>query len=432
MNHLLKNLKAVLNTATLRQSSITFTGTIVNGILGALFYILAARYLGPSSFGTLIVAITTLTLVGDVGDLGTDTGLVRFVGRYRTKNKEKAFRFLKLALKVKLVVSFVVLGVGLLFAPAIASGIFGKPELDIPLRIASIGVGTYLLFSYSIRAIQAYERFWIWSVLQIVANAIRLLLVFLFVAIASISVSNVLVSYVAVPLVGFLVALFFLPRGMWKVKDESSVYREFFHYNKWVALFAVIAAVSSRLDTFISARMLSSTDVGVYSAANQLVQIVPQIIGAIGTVVAPKMASMGTIPHFVGYLKRTQLLVLGIAGMGILAIPAVLYIIPLLFGDNYAASGPLFIVLLIAMLIFLIALPVHMAVFYYFSYPRLFVWLALGHLIIIGLGGWYLIGLYGAMGAATTVLLGQLFNFLIPAVWVLKRISNSQLQTVNR
>ena len=79
-----------LDTATFRQSSITFGGTILNAAFGAIFYILAARFLGPANFGLLSVAIAVLTLLADVGDLGTDTGLVNFVAKNIDKNKKKA------------------------------------------------------------------------------------------------------------------------------------------------------------------------------------------------------------------------------------------------------------------------------------------------------------------------------------------------------
>ena len=92
----------VFATVTFRQSSITFTGTFVNGVLGAVFYILAARFLGPANFGLLSVAIAVLTLVSDIGDLGTDTGLVNFVSKYAHKKSTKAKKFLKLGLKIKL------------------------------------------------------------------------------------------------------------------------------------------------------------------------------------------------------------------------------------------------------------------------------------------------------------------------------------------
>ena len=72
----------------------------------------------------------------------------------------------------------------------------------------------------------------------------------------------------------------------------------------------------------------------------------------------------------------------------------------------------------------LVSVPVHMAIFYYYSYPKLFLWLSMVHFMIIAFVGWSLIGSHGAVGASLTVLIGQVVNFTIPALWVIKKIRN--------
>lgn len=415
-------ISSIFATSTFRQSTITFAGTVLNGALGAIFYILAARFLGPSSFGLMGVAIATLTLFSDVGNLGTDTGLVNFVPRYKDQEPEKAERFLKLGFKVKLLVGIVSLVLGLMIAPILADKVFGKPVLQEPLRIAFIGVGALILFSFVTSILQAYQRFWTWSVIQVVTNALRVVLVLGLFFWGALTLSNTLWLYIVIPLFGFIAGILIISPKFLKVRNEFSVAKEFFHYNKWVALFTVFSALGGRLDTFISARLLDSRDLGFYAAANQLVKIVPMIVGALGTVIAPKMASMGGISELKEYLKKTQLLVLGLAMLGIFSIPIVTFLIPHLYGVEYISTTTLFVVLLLAMLVFLVSVPIHMAVFYYFSKPSFFVWISLGQLLIVGLAGWNLISNFGTMGAVTTVLIGQIFSFVVPAVWVLRKV----------
>ena len=416
-------LKNAFATATLRQSSVTFLGTVTNGLLGAGFYILAARALGPANFGLLVVAITTLTLVGDIGNLGADTGLVRFVAKYIKDQKEKAYRFLRLSLAVKFVALPSLALAGWFLSPFIANNIFQKPILEFPLKLAFIGAGGALLFSFSTSSFQALQRFWSWSGLQIGTNTLRLLIIAALWYYGNLGLNTGLAVYIAVPFLGFLASLFFLPRGILRTSRSFLVAREYFHYSKWVALFALLTAVSSRLDIFISARLLAAQEVGFYAAATQLVVIVPQIVVAVGTVIAPKMASLVTREEFVAYFKKTQLLVLALAALGAISIPVVIYLIPIIYGSVYATSVPaLFVILLFAMLIFLISVPVHNAVLYYFGYSKLFVWVAAGHLAIIGILGWHLISLYGAPGAAWTVFIGATFNFVVPLLWVMNKI----------
>lgn len=418
-NYLLK----ISSTSTFKQSLITTISTLTNGGLGALFYIFTARFLGPSNFGFMMIAITTMTLVGDIADLGTNTGSVRFIGKYFLKDREKAFRFLKLGIEIKIFASVVIIILGYFLSPFLAEEVFAKVELTQTLRIAFIGVSTYLLFTFVTSSLQALQKFYKWSFIQISTNLMRLLVVLSLFWFGIFNQNATIFVYIAIPFFGFLIGVFLIPRNFVRVKGELSVAYEFFNYNKWVALFALVSATGSRLDTFISARVLSSHDLGIYSAASQMVSVIPQIVGAIGTVVAPKMAGMGSLDKVINYMKKLQLMVLGIAAFGILSIPIVVFVIPYVFGGEYLASIPVFVILFLGMLVFLISIPVHNAIFYYFSKPQVFFYLAVTHIILVGVLGWNLIGVYGAMGAAITVLVGQVFNFAIPLVWVLKKIN---------
>ena len=110
-------------------------------------------------------------------------------------------------------------------------------------------------------------------------------------------------TYILLPFFGFSLSLFFIPiKNILRVKDELKVKNEFLRFNFWVALFTIIAAFSSRLDTFLTARLLSPQEIGIYGAANQLVQVVPQIIAALGIVIAPKFSSFVNIKQMLTYL----------------------------------------------------------------------------------------------------------------------------------
>ena len=412
----------IVATSTFRQSSVTFTGTVINAILGAVFYLLAARLLGPAVFGLLSVVIVTQTLITDIGDLGINTGLVNFIPRYIKKDLDKTRKFLKLALETKIIIFLVVLILGLVLSGLVAKNIFDKPELQKPLQIGIIGVGALSLFSFITQVLQAKQKYFFWSSIQIATNACRVLAIFLLTVFGYLSLESTLWVYITLPFIGFVIGLFLISPDFLKVKNEWAVAREFFNFNKWVAAFAIIAAISSRLDTFISARLLSPNDLGLYSAANQLVRVIPMIISAIGTVIAPKMASLDSKEKLVTYLKKTQVMVLGIAVLGVIFIPFVLWIIPIVLGPEYIGSGSIFIILLFAMLIFLISVPIHTAIIYYFSYPKLFFRLAILHLVVIAVSGWILTSSYGALGTATSVLIGQIVNFLIPLCWVLLKV----------
>jgi O-antigen/teichoic acid export membrane protein len=401
-------------------------GTTVNGFLGAVFYILVARYLGPAQFGLFSVATLVLNMVSDIGDLGTNTGLVRFVSAHRVNDPEKANRFLKLGFEIKLVASLVLGAVGVLLSSWIAVVLFQKPELTPLLRIAFLGVSGSLLFSFILSALQSYERFWSWSIVQIVSNAGRLVLIIVFYWFFGRSAITSMGVYALIPMLSFVGGLFVTSTRFFKVKGEKSEVKDFFNYNKWVALFTLIAAFSSRLDSFLTARYLTIFEVGIYAAATRVTQIVPQLVGAISTVIAPKMASAGGKDELIKYMKKTQLFVIAIAGLGVISIPVVSYFIPILFGKDYVSTIPIFIILLFAMLVFLISVPIHTSVIYYFSYPKLFVWVTMVHLAVVALVGYFLIPVFGIFAVAYSVLFANILDLAIPGVWVLLKLKEKQ------
>lgn len=418
---MIERIKEIVATSTFKQTLITSSGTIVNGLLGMVFYILVARFLGPSDFGIFSIAIAAVALVASIANIGIDTGIVRFVGKYAFSEKNKALKFLKLGLEIKILSSLTVLGVGWLIMPFVTIKLLGKPELLYPLRLSLFGVATSLLFSFATSSIQALQRFWVWSGLNIATNLLRLVAVVIFFNLGLLLVESSLWLYILFPLFGFLMGLFFLPKFV-RVKKEGSVLTEFFNYNKWIAVFTLIVAISSRLDTFLSARLLPLDEVGIYSVAVTLSGIVPAIVFALATVVAPKLASMTNDKDAFGYLKKLQLYVIALALIGILVgIPLSYVFIPLFYGSQYLSSIAPLSILIVAQAIFLISIPSHTSIFYYFSNPKLFVYISMVHLVILLFGGWYLISAFGYIGAAWIYLIGNVWNFAAPFVWVLRR-----------
>lgn len=423
-----KKVTDILKTNTLKQSFIVFNGSIINGILGAVFYISIARFLGPSDFGLFIVAITTLTLVADIADFGTNTGLVKFVSANLETNKEKTLKILKLSLEIKLLVWIVVLVIGILFAPFIASGIFHKAELVTPLRLSMVGVGGALLFSFAASSLQAFQKFFAWSSLNVLSNLLRLALIFVLLFSQQLNLNNGIIIYITLPFLGFFLSSLLLPaRDISRVSGEFQEAKALLSFNRWVALSTIFAAISSRLDIFLNTRLLPVADVGIYGAANQLASIVPQLVGALGIVAAPKFASFTSLQQMLTYFKKFQSMVLGLALLGLLGIPLAFLLIPLLFGAQYLASVGPFIILLIAMLVFLISTPLQTSIYYYFGRPDFFALVSFINLLIMLVAGFFLISAFGLMGAAFTVLIGMTFNFLVSLKWFLGHTSNKSL-----
>lgn len=415
--------RSIVKTATFRQSQITVVGTIINGVLGLIFYIILARLLGPADFGLLTIALTTMVLIADVADIGTNTGLVRFVSKNLSGNVDKAYQFLKLCLEVKLMAWLISSLVIIILAPFLATAVFQKRELILPLQLAGFGVGGALLFTYATSSLQAFQKYFLWSLINILTNVLRLFLILVLGFYLMLNLESSIIAYLCLPFFGFFVTLLILPtRKIIQSQNEFSLARELFQYNIPVAIFTMLAAFSAKLDTYLTAVLLSAKEVGIYGAANQLVSFMPQLVSALGLVSSPKFASYTNNKQMLIYFKKFQLLVTGLVVLGILAIPISIFAIPIILGPQYQEAIRPFIILLLAMLVFLFSIPVHHSVIFYFGRPDVFIWVSIGHLILIGGLGYFMISNFGVVGAAVTVLAGTTFNFLYPLFWLLIKL----------
>ncbi len=204
-------LRSILKTVTFRQSQITISATLINGLLGAFFYILLARFLGPANFGLLTVSISALTLISDISDFGTNTGLVKYVPQSLLSKETEALKFLKLSLEFKILVWIIILGIGFFIVPFIANNIFNKQDLVGPLRLVLLGVGGALLFSFATSSLQAFQKYFIWSLVNILTNLLRLIFVIILIYLSKLNLFSALLSFILFPFIGFSIALLFLP-----------------------------------------------------------------------------------------------------------------------------------------------------------------------------------------------------------------------------
>lgn len=416
-------IKKILNTATFKQSSITFIGTTLNGILGWLFFAAVYRFLGPINFGIITISTVTLTLIADVADIGTNTGLVKFVSSSLTNDKDRAYQFLKLSLEIKLIAWFVSFLIIYSLAQILAELLFHKAELITPLRLVAIGCGGALLYSFATSSMQAFQKYFFWSVVNVVTNFTRLILILILGFSLTINIESTLLVYIIFPFFGFFISMLILPaKKIFTAKNEFKLSKELFSYNIPVAIFTLISAISARLDTYLTASLLNIKEVGLYGVATMITPFMAQLVSAIGLVSAPKFASFQNVTQMITYMKKLQLMVIGLSVLGILSIPIVSYLIPVIYGESAREAIIPFIFVFIAMLVFLLSIPVHHSVIFYFGRPDLFIGVSIGHLLIIGIIGYFLISNFGIIGASLTVLTGTIFNFLYPLIWLLIKL----------
>ena len=135
-----------------RQSLGLLSSGVVGYVLSLVMGIILARSLGPVGYGGWVIAFSIANTIAVFGLLGGDWLLVRHGSQFQDSgDTERLRRTIHVALALSAVGLLAAGGVVIITAPMIAAGVFGRPELTGPIRMAGLlgpvlGAGSILLY----------------------------------------------------------------------------------------------------------------------------------------------------------------------------------------------------------------------------------------------------------------------------------------------
>jgi len=408
----------VLKTATFRQTVITTISTFASAGLGAVFYLLMARLMPPSDYGLFTLATTSALMAISIADLGSGQSLIRFAGQNLAGHGY--FPFALISLRLKVIAGVVSLAAFYVFARPLANSLLHQPALVSLMPYAGLATLSMLLISFPADLARGLQKFLLWGGIQIGSNILRLaLLGGLFLG-ALITPQSSLLIFALAPLAVFFVSWTWLDKGILHSHISSDQVRHFWSFNRWTAAFIISSAITSRLDTFVSARYLGLEQLGIYGLATTMATFMPQLSGAFGAVTSAKFASFTDADHSARYLKKGLLFTTTISLVVAAAmIPTAMFVI-WFTGGAYAASLTPFLILLSALVLFTSLTPLRDSIFYYHARPDLFLWTSLAQSAVILLVGSQLIPRFGVVGSSLTVLLSLVFLSIVNIFYYLR------------
>jgi O-antigen/teichoic acid export membrane protein len=424
LTHRLDQVKAMAVSATARNSAILFGGNIANTLLSMVAVIFVSRALGPADFGVLAVFNTLmLTLVG-ITDFGLGTTAIRLISKYLASDKQRAIASMKVLVKLELLTGAVVGLVGLIFAKEIAN-LLGGQQMLMAVRFGFIAGIFATAAAFYGPFFVAYEQFVKNLFVNLSGAVMRVGAVLLLMGAAALTLNNIIITYMLVPIAFFFIGLAFVPKDFMLPatrKEQRAAFSEIFHFSKWIFLSYVATSLAGRLDIFLLAHFQGSQSVGLYAAAQQLVQIMPMLVGAITTVLLPQVSRMTERVEFVSFIKKTSLaaLMLCIAMLPILIFaPA---IIQLIFGSKFSGSLSAFVILFAAYLLPLFANPISLVIFAK-NRPQLLTFVNYGQLTLTIVLNLILIPIMGMNGAAWAFFVSSGFGAIASILLALRELN---------
>lgn len=348
-----------------KNTGIVFFSNLVASALGFIATLFVTRAMGPANFGVVATAIALTATVVAMTDLGLGTTGVRFISEYLHKNIPRAHAFLRVLFKLEIGVGALVLIIGILAAPLIASVINLGDQPNIVL-LALVGAAALSAGAFYTITLQAYQRFAFFSILGIINGIARLGILAVLYATDTFTILNVVAAYAFAPFAGLIFGFFAIPKEFLRERNralEREVIPEIVAFGKWTMLSFFVMSLVARLDVLVLGRNAAASEVGQYGAAVQLITAMPLLVGSITAVLLPKSGSMGSIVQLKQFVKKS---LAGSTVVFLCLVPLVIFsgpLITLLFGSEYREATPLFQILALGYMLSLFINPISIVLF---------------------------------------------------------------------
>jgi O-antigen/teichoic acid export membrane protein len=399
----------------------TFGGRWVQILLGLAGNVASARALGPDEFGRFGLVIAVILVFGTLADAGLTYSAIRLIARCVDTNPQKAFAVARSYFFLRFFsgVSVAILGIPLSWPLAWA---LGYPDLVPYMQLSFLTLVSLSLSSYPgtiLVGLEKFKQFGIAGILNAVITVSGILLLFI---VGVLNLGTLIAWNVILPLVSSIPAWLLMPRDWlpWRLWRKArggdveptlriEVRRELIGFGKWIGLSLVGSMLVTQGDLLLLGRLATPAVVGVYSVALALASRLDTLNQSLFTIMMPRASRLEGSLKIKTYWRQVALGSLGLAGaLGIAALVAQPLII-LLYGERYTASADLFFALLVVVLFDLATSSLFLLVFP-LNKPRLLAaadWL---RVVVLGVSGWALIPIYGALGAVAARFLARVIG----------------------
>ena len=423
LSYRIGQLKEMAFSKTSRNAGITFAGNMIASFLSVVSVIFISRALGPEKFGIVAIYSSLVATLLGITDFGLGTAAVKLIAARVDSDKHWADVIMKVIFKLEMFSGLILGVVGLLFSSQIAN-LLGGQQLLFAVRLGFLAGAFTSAGAFVGPFLVAHEQFIKNVALGVIQSVLKITGVLALVYFAAMSQNNIMYLYAAVSLIGLIIGVLVAPKGyLAKTKkgEQKKGFFEVFDFGKWVLLSYIATAAIGKLDVMLLSRYQGATEVGLYSAAQQLTNIIPILIGALSVVILPRLSKMKTRHQLMSYIKKAAFGLLILAGIMLLVLPFSALLINIIFGSKFALSIDSFKVLYVGYVVALVVNPISL-VMYALNRPPIFTGINTLQLVLsVGLN-LLLIPSFGRVGASYTFLIVTIISSALSLGYSIKLV----------
>ncbi len=419
----LDRLRRAVANPLFREVAVTYSGQLFGSGIGFLVQILLQRKLGAGDYGLLGLAGSVGMLTAVLTDLGISHAMVRFASRHLAEQRaDLAMAHFAAGFWMRMALAAVVAIVGFASSALVAEYVFHKPDLHWPLACQFLAVFTGTAYGFWVFFIQAWQRFKLRSLVQVMVAVGKLGVFGLMWLFNVVTPSTAVLLDLGMSGVGFVAGMAVSPRGLFQVPRvvwTQAARTDILPWCKYTGVMIVGDVMFNELDTFMLGVYASEEVVGVYRCAWTYAMVLGFLNSSVSSVLFPKVTAITTDQELRSFMRSIVKLTSVLAICTLPALPFLSWWIPY-YDVKYADAVPVFYVMYLGIVFELVVGPLHYAL-YTLDRPQVLVINAFAKILMNGVGNVFLIPLYGAFGAAGATIVTRVFGGFF-TLWFIRRI----------
>ena len=299
-----------------RNVGVLTLANFVSAVLSFVQSILVARWLGPELYGVATLVMSFPNLIYTFFDTRSADASVKYLSEFYARSEQKqTLAMCKVGYLVDLTIAVAVFIVVVVTAPWAARHIAHRPEMAWAIVVFAIGLIPRALVSNSSAVLATLRCFPLIAVLNTLTIALRTLLV-LALVLAGWQVAGVIWGNtigIAVAGIAYVVVAYKLISHTWGASWLRGRWRDLQNYRRSIIIFlaysnlsALLGMIPKQLDIVLLGYFRNPLEVGYYTLARNLANVVTYLVGPLQSVAYPELARLWGLGELEGFRRRVR------------------------------------------------------------------------------------------------------------------------------
>jgi stage V sporulation protein B len=269
----------------------SFASLAVATLVQFVLRIFLARYYGPADLGLYTLAFTVYSFGLIFSGFGIGAGVTKYVAE-KKENSAQVSLFKTSGIFTSFLTGVITAVILYISAPYIAAYFFKMPELTKLLQIVSFVLPFIALEKATLGYLRGIRRMRLFAFINITQYLLIIILTII-LALTGHDISYAVIGFVAPTILLSLVSLFCIYNSLPKLRfqDYLPSIKILLSFGFFVVLANSMGMIQSYTDSTLLGYYMTSTDVGLYSVALTLAQVISLPPSAIQTISSPTIAT---------------------------------------------------------------------------------------------------------------------------------------------